>query len=304
MNFHDWPWQPEPDHTRLLRTLRREGDARHVPVLELFADMEVIDHALGEPPVSLHGAVRDVIDQLTDRKIRFWHRLGYDAFWQGPITGFQFARLESADTAEVRKTHRTWVNEGVGLIASMSDFEQYPWPKPEQVDYYPMESAARQLPEGMAIIAQVPGTLEHAMWLMGYETFALALYEQPELIEAVFAKIEEISLPVSRTLAQMDRVMALWMGDDMRIKTATMIAPKDLRKHVFPIQKQIAAIAHAQGLPFMLHACGNLLTGSICTSWRGVREGRSPFPGTKNWGYGAVGSALPWPGRGQGFESP
>jgi uroporphyrinogen decarboxylase len=37
-----------------------------------------------------------------------------------------------------------------------------------------------------------------------------------------------------------------------------MIAPRHLRRFVFPIQKKIAGIAHEQGIPFILHSCGNL----------------------------------------------
>jgi uroporphyrinogen decarboxylase len=48
------------------------------------------------------------------------------------------------------------------------------------------------------------------------------------------------------------------MGDDMGFKTGTMIAPEHLRNFVFPIQKQIARVAHDRGLPFLLHSCGNL----------------------------------------------
>ena len=36
------------------------------------------------------------------------------------------------------------------------------------------------------------------------------------------------------------------------------MAPEHLRKYVFPIQKQFAQIAHEHGMPFILHACGNL----------------------------------------------
>ena len=96
------------------------------------------------------------------------------------------------------------------------------------------------------------------MWLMGYETFALAIYDQPKLVKAMFDKIAEIIVPLARTLVQMDLVVALWMGDDMGFKTGTMIAPEHLRKYVFPVQKRIADVAHEQGLPFLLHACGNL----------------------------------------------
>ena len=37
-----------------------------------------------------------------------------------------------------------------------------------------------------------------------------------------------------------------------------MIAPQHLRQYVFPIQAQVARIAHEAGMPFLLHACGNL----------------------------------------------
>jgi uroporphyrinogen decarboxylase len=48
------------------------------------------------------------------------------------------------------------------------------------------------------------------------------------------------------------------MGDDMGFKTGPMIAPRHLRRFVFPVQKRIAAVAHEQGMPFILHSCGNL----------------------------------------------
>jgi uroporphyrinogen decarboxylase len=110
----------------------------------------------------------------------------------------------------------------------------------------------------MGIIAQISGILEPMMWLMGYETFAIALYEQPELVEAVLSRLTGVIFPLARALVEMDGVIALWMGDDMGHKTGPMIAPRHLRKLVFPAQKQIAEIAHQKGLPFLLHTCGNL----------------------------------------------
>jgi uroporphyrinogen decarboxylase len=110
----------------------------------------------------------------------------------------------------------------------------------------------------MAMIGAIDGVLEPVMWLMGYETFALAIYDQPDLVQAMFDKIEEIFVPLARMLVQMDRVVALWMGDDMGFKTGTMIAPDHMRRFVFPVQKQMADIAHEQGMPFILHSCGNL----------------------------------------------
>ncbi|UCC63849.1 MAG: uroporphyrinogen-III decarboxylase-like protein [Anaerolineae bacterium] len=260
MKIENWPWQPNPDYTRLLKALRRQGDPGYVPFLELFADWEIIAALLDEPlvPSDAQKMDRGALEKGLDQKIRFWHRLGYDAFWQGAILELPQTRLEADDTASLPRDKRHWVDEQAGVITGWADFERYPWPSASDADLYPMEYVARHLPEGMAVIASTGGILEPVMWLMGYQTFALAIYDQPGLIEAMFAKIAEIYVPHARALAQMDRVMALWMGDDMGFKTGTMIAPDHLRQFVFPIQKQIAAVAHEPGMPFLLHSCGNL----------------------------------------------
>lgn len=43
----------------------------------------------------------------------------------------------------------------------------------------------------------------------------------------------------------------------MGFRTGTMISIEHLQQYVFPIQGRVAAIAHAHGLPFMLHSCGD-----------------------------------------------
>jgi uroporphyrinogen decarboxylase len=227
----------------------------------LFADPEVISAVLEEPlyPTVVNATDRDLLEMRLDQKIRFWYRLGYDAFWQGATLELpDLLRLSANDTAILRRDKRDWVDEKAGAITNWEDFERYPWPRAADADLYPMEYSAKHLPDGMAIIAQINGVLEPVMWLMGYETFAMAIYEQPDLVQAMFDKIAEIFIPIAHTLVQMDHVVALWMGDDMGFKTATMISPHHLRKYVFPIQRQISAIAHNQGIPFILHACGNL----------------------------------------------
>jgi uroporphyrinogen decarboxylase len=260
-SLDSWPWKPSPDYTRLLRALRRQGDPADVPFLELFADPEIIAAVLGESviPDEQQVADREALERSLDQKIAFWHGLGYDALWQGPIAPLTgILRLVSDDTAALPRDRRRWVDEHAGAITSWVDFERYPWPRAADVDLYPVEYVARHRPEGMALLASTGGALEPVMWLMGYESFALALHDQPDLIDAMFAKVAEILLPLARALVQIEGVIALWMGDDMGFKTGTMIAPEHMRKYVFPIQKQVARIAHARGMPFLLHSCGNL----------------------------------------------
>lgn len=261
MKIRNWLWRPDPDYTRLLRALRRQGDPDYVPFLELFADPEVIATILGEPVITRVGTNREALEKSLDQEIQFWHLLGYDAVWQGPILELpDLLRLTADNTASLAHDKRRWVDEKSGVITNWADFECYPWPCTADADLYPMEYVAQHLPEGMAIIAAIDGVLEPVMWLMGYETLALAIYDQPDLAEAMFDKIAEIYVPLARTLVEMDRVVALWMGDDMGFRTGPLIAPDHLRKFVFPIQKQVTEIAHERSIPFLLHSCGNLET--------------------------------------------
>jgi uroporphyrinogen decarboxylase len=61
-----------------------------------------------------------------------------------------------------------------------------------------------------------------------------------------------------RDLSQIDGVSAIVLYDDMGFRTNTFISPRDLREYVLPWTKACAAAAHDQGLPFILHSCGNL----------------------------------------------
>ena len=63
------------------------------------------------------------------------------------------------------------------MIETWEDFENYPWPKPEEIDYSPVEFASRNLPDGMKIISGTGiGVFENSVLLMGLENLAFAIY--------------------------------------------------------------------------------------------------------------------------------
>jgi uroporphyrinogen decarboxylase len=102
------------------------------------------------------------------------------------------------------------------------------------------------------------GVFEHLSWIMSYEGLCLALPENPELVKAVTDKIGSLMTEFYRHLFDLDRLIAVFPGDDMGFKTGPLISPTDLRKYVLPWHKQFAAMAHERGLPYFLHCCGNL----------------------------------------------
>ncbi|MBA7705022.1 hypothetical protein ES703_113846 [subsurface metagenome] len=186
--------------------------------------------------------------------------LGYDYV---PVTsGPNLPRtnvLSIHDTAELSRDQRVWVDEHHGVIETREDFEKYPWPSPRDVDYSFIENLSKILPDGMMVIGSTNGgVLENVTWLMGYENLCYVLYDDRHLAKDMFDRVGEILLSAYSTMAQMEWVGALVLGDDMGFRTSTMMSPEHLREYVLPWHKKIAEAAHAYDKPFILHCCGNV----------------------------------------------
>lgn len=252
-----WPHN-RPDFSRLDRVFRRQGLPDRVPFIELFADAEIVAAVLGEPVIYPQAGERATNEARLAQRIRFCQRAGWDFVWAGAGAGFTREVLRSDDTAELSRPQRTWVDEAHGVINNMADFDAYPWPTTATADYSELDYISAHLPEGMRIIGITSGVLEWMMWLMGYAPFAIALYDQPELVEAMAQRIGGLFANIYETMCQYDQVGAVFLGDDMGHRSGTMIHPNHLRQYVFPYQRRLAQIAHAHELPFLLHACGEL----------------------------------------------
>lgn len=65
------------------------------------------------------------------------------------------------DTAILSREQRMWQDE------TREDFENYPWPSPEEAaDLSPLEKLAKLLPDGMEIVGVSGGVFEHVSWIM------------------------------------------------------------------------------------------------------------------------------------------
>ena len=253
--------KPEPNFDELRQVILGHETARRVHFAELYADPEIVrrvlEDVLGEPAAaSLDQDPETYYRQL----IKFWHRMGYDYIW---ISGaIEFARAEKVaeDTADLSRGKRSWVDERGGLIASWGDYERYPWPRPEDVDYSRYEFVARHLPPGMKMmVCPSSGVFEVVSeHLLGFEGMSIMLFENPELVEAVFNRVGETIYGFYRNIVTLDNVGGFFQGDDLGFKTSTFLSPRHLANHVLPWHKRYAELAHAHGLMYWLHSCGNL----------------------------------------------
>ncbi|MFW5864210.1 MAG: uroporphyrinogen decarboxylase family protein [bacterium] len=250
----------KPDGEAFLKCIRREGTPDRVHFVELFLDWEIqiavlkrfgLDKDLNpespEYPMLVHLAVQ-----------RF---MGYD-YVCSHIQGldFTFVRHRSIDSAEMaHEDGRNWVDESKGPIQNWEDFEKYPWPKIENMRTDELEWYEKNTPDDMIIVARgVAHYDEFLCWLMGYETLCYAMYEQPDLVEAIRQKVHETVVAQTEVFLQCDRVRAIWGSDDMGFKSGLLLGPQATREMILPGHKYVAEKSHEAGRPYLLHSCGNM----------------------------------------------
>lgn len=252
-----------PDWEGLLSCINRQGAPRRVHHVELFLDPEVQDVICDR--FSLLDSLKESDPAFPYRKqIALQSFLGYDFIRCGPENALlQFNKHQTGDTAPAalnRSSGRLFMDENRGPITSWEEFEQYPWPQIRSISTRALEWYENNLPDSMCIIGGggFGHFAEHLSWLMGYTTLCTALFEQRDLVKAIFDKVLEQDLYTAGLMVQFDKVKALWGSDDMGFKGGPLLSPQDMREFVLPGHKALAAIAHEAGRPYLLHSCGKL----------------------------------------------
>jgi len=247
----------KPNFENLKKALLRQGQPESVPCWELFADKEVMEKVMGEKFDSwdTSESQKRYIRQILGYQLK----MGYDYLAADVCIPTETrSDILADDTAMYTKGQRSWVDDHNGLIQNWDDFEKYPWPSTSEIDYTMIETASRIVPEGMKVMLRTSGVLENVQWLMGYERMSYALFDEPELVTALFERIGSLLEHIYRSAAEIENVSLFAMGDDMGFKTSTLFSPDVLREHVFPWQKKCVEAAHSSGGVFIMHSCGNL----------------------------------------------
>ncbi|HOJ38945.1 MAG TPA: uroporphyrinogen decarboxylase family protein [bacterium] len=250
----------QPDFVSFRDTVLRKKQSFRVHYVELFLDGEVqkavarrfnLPGEIDSPDLNTKMSARLAIHQF----------LGYDMIRAYP-SGYDWPlkRTPAPDTTsdEKNRGERYWQDEHRGPISDWSDFEKYPWPDPEKADFSEFDWCEKNLPEGMAFYALTAHILEYVTWLLGYEGLCLALFDQPDLVDAVFEKVGENQVALTRRLASYNRLGVVWGSDDMGFKGGCLISPKVLIEKALPWHRKCAEIAHQFGKMYFLHSCGKL----------------------------------------------
>jgi uroporphyrinogen decarboxylase len=251
---------PEPDARRFIDVLMGRA-GKVVPLVEYLVDevvmAPIVTELLGREWVV--GQDRASQRAYLDNFAAFWLHMGYDFVRFEQSLGFDVRRMLAPDTAIGSQKQRAWLDEHKGAIQSWADFERYPWPSVQDMDFFAFEYINAHLPDGMGLMTcHAGGMFEHLSQIMSLEGLCLALYDDPDLVRAVSDRVGELMVSFYHHLLDLDRVIAIFQGDDMGFRTGTLVAPSALREYVLPWHKRFSSMAHGRGVPYFVHSCGNI----------------------------------------------
>jgi uroporphyrinogen decarboxylase len=241
---------PKPDFERL-RTALFCGEPDRVPLADLAVAKNIKEAFMGRPVENL----KDDID--------FWAAAGYDYIKLSAVVDINPSKISKATGTKLKDEStgvvRNWASEAEGVITNMEEFERYVFPTFENgLSLEPFEQAGKLLPPGMKVVGHYGDIFTWVWTLMGFETFSMALFDKPELVERMFDKLGALVYDLFERMVEYDCVGALWFSDDVAYTESLMVSPATLRQFLFPWMKKMGDLCKANDMPFIYHSDGDL----------------------------------------------
>jgi uroporphyrinogen-III decarboxylase len=144
-----------------------------------------------------------------------------------------------------------------GRIKSRADLARIQLPDPDDPALYEpyRQFIARYRDSGLALFCFLNLGSDPAILGMGFQAFALALYDDRALVEDLFAMYTAWYARAVRHLCALDFDF-LWLGDDIAFKSAPYVSPAMFRALFMPHYRRVAEQIRK---PWIFHSDGNLL---------------------------------------------
>ena len=269
----------EPDfRNRLLKVLFCQGEPDFIPIVESgiatqhkerFLGRKILNledevefwYLAGFDLVPLEAGLRTIIDAAVHHENtgRFSNNENdHPKVVEAKAFAIKKLQAQSLTTRSEDGELRTWAPEGYGFINSIEDLMEFPWPRPEDLDYSKFYEIKNYLPDGMGVIPFCGAIFSCLMLMMGMETCLIAMMTGDRVFEELLKKVGEFQLRVVQILVDENLVDGIWINDDMGFKSRTLVNPVLYRRYTFPYYRAIKEIVKQKHLPLLLHSDGNI----------------------------------------------
>jgi uroporphyrinogen-III decarboxylase len=145
--------------------------------------------------------------------------------------------------------------------ATLREVHEYLWPDPTQVDVSRVRQNAEAHGGQYAILGGDWSPYWHDLIdLLGMENMYLAMYDQPDLVDAVLQHTVDYYVEASRRIfdAAGDAIDVFFIGNDFGSMRGPLLGEDMFRRFVLPHLARLIDLGHAYGLKVMLHCCGGI----------------------------------------------
>jgi uroporphyrinogen decarboxylase len=275
---------PDTNFERVRRAMLRQGQGDRVPLFEMSIHKDIKAAILGRP-----------VSGLAD-EVDFWRVAGYDfvsarAGVRSIVRGLHPAVQEwqrARRGTDLDQDAKGWATEDGAIIRERQDFEECPWPEPQDLGGYNdygaldeyLDNISRVLPADMKLLVQLGYIFMGAWQLMGLQNFCFKLVDDPGLVKDVMDKLGSSQLAVLEILLQYDCVGTVWLPDDLCYNSGPVVSPKVYQKYVYPWYVRIVDRCHQADVPVGLHSDGDLkrlLPDLIACGFDGIHPFEPPM---------------------------
>jgi uroporphyrinogen decarboxylase len=241
---------------RFLTALRIQTPDR-VPMFDFLFQQPMYEALIGRRPETYNGC--DAVACAL--------ALNHDGVWLpfGGFSGYE-PKFLAADIYQdewgttYQKRPESWpIDAPIDYpIKSRSDLERYQVPDPSLPGRDSEIRAALNMPnDEIAITGGVAGPLATAWLLLGFETIALSLYDDPELVTDVFQISNDFFKEAARQSVEAG-VDAMWVSEDLGDSTRGFLRLDQFRRYFLPYFHDLVDYITGLGVPVLLHSCGHI----------------------------------------------
>ena len=131
-----------------------------------------------------------------------------------------------------------------------------------------LEAARVNRKESLVSLGSHFGYFQYLMAFMGYSEGLLAVYEEPEEVQALMEYLGDFFVKVIESTIDYYQPDIIDMCDDLASWKNTFISPDTYREIFKPVTARQAKIATDRGLPISMHCCGHC--EQLIDDWREI----------------------------------